>query len=83
MDKRLLRFVLLNDETIQVRFDLLRCRVELKRVDRFLPFFRWLVGRGLLGKRRDRDVLPEIRLHELLNLLLEFFGRRKWCFRHP
>jgi len=45
-------------------------------------FDTWLVGRGLLSKRRDCNMLTEVRLHKLLNLLLEFFGRRKRCFRH-
>jgi hypothetical protein len=79
----LLRFVLLDHETVQVRFNLLRRGVELERVQSFRPFFGRLVGRSLLGKRGDCDVLAKVRLHELLDLLLEFFGRRKRCLRHP
>src|SRR5207249_8514016 len=82
----LLRFILLDYETIKMRLDVSRQEIELEFV--MIGLFRFFIvfcRRGFrLGYRRDRDPIAEVLIHELCDRGLQLFRRRKgwwraWC----
>src|SRR5439155_11115037 len=81
--EHLLRFVLLDDEPVEVRLDIARQKIELKLL--IVALLRLFFGLGLrrLGrwKSGDRDAISEVLFHELGDLRLQLLGRRKRWWR--
>src|SRR6266481_8709351 len=85
--QHLLRFILLDHEAVEMRFNVPRQKIELEflliGLVRFFFLFRWCGLR--FGKSRHRDPVAEVLFHELRDLGLQFFRRRKlrwWVLLH-
>ena len=78
-----LRFLLFDDKPVEMRFDIARQQMEFEfLVLGFLRLFILLCDRWLrLGNCRNRDAVAEVLFHEVRDLGLQLFGRRKlwWC----
>ena len=82
----LLRFILLDDEPVEVRLDIARQEIENERLVA-LGWRRLFLSRSRsrvrLGVSRERDFIAEIRFHEFGELRFEFLRRWKWrVLRH-
>src|SRR5207249_315805 len=75
-----LRFVLLDDKTVKMRFDVARQKIEfeLGMVGLLRLFILNRGGWFWLGKRRHRDPIAEVLFHELRDLGLQLFRCMKW-----
>ncbi|HLL23245.1 MAG TPA: hypothetical protein VK427_14005, partial [Kofleriaceae bacterium] len=72
--EHLLRFVLLDDEPVEMRLDVARQEVEREGVlRRFRLFLRVRVGAIRLRERRKRNLVTEAAFHEVGELRAEFF----------
>ena len=78
-----LRFLLFDDEAVEVRFNVARQQMEFEFLVLFLiRLFLLLCDRWLrLGYCRNRDAVAEVLFHKLRDLGLQLFGRRKWWCR--
>ena len=74
----LLRFVLFDDEAVEMRLDVARQKIEDESSSRSFcgGFFVVPASAALgLGESRERDLVAEVRFHELRELGLQFFRR--------
>ena len=73
--ENLLRFILLDHEAIEVRLDVARQKIENELLALFS--LRLLLGPGFhhfrLGVGRERNLVAEVRFHELGQLGFQFF----------
>src|SRR4029077_5318294 len=84
--QHLLRFLLLDYESIEVRLDVARQKIKNQFVTFHLGRFFFGAGFGWFrrGERGERDPVAKVRFHELSDLGFQLFRRRKgwWILFH-